>query len=392
MPDQAPRSRALRAATFGVSVALLVSLLAAGTATASAGTASDPKASASVIGGHAASIAEYPSLAYIEGVQATDGYACTGTVVAPRVILTAGHCVEDVESSSIVEPGEIAAVTGVSDLRHLSRDQVSQVERVLAYPGFDPARLHGDAGLLILTEPVAATPIALASGSDSALYEAGDELTIAGWGIDDRRTGRAPSRLQAASVPVEEGSRCADGTRRFYPFLDTGTQLCTLDTASHAVTTCNGDSGGPAIATRSDGTQVEVGITSLGDGTCNPGTPAVYTRTDQISSWVAEWIDAIEGGGAEPQVRIPQAHIPTLTRERTEELSALALEEGFGERFTHSRERRIRCSRQGQGAAQVRGHLAPGRRGLLRSGHRLLRDPPQRGPGRRPLRDPLDGR
>ena len=81
-------------------LALLASLVVAASAQAA-----NPKATASVIGGHNASIAEYPALAYIEGVQATAGYACTGTVVAPRVILTAGHCVEDIESSSIVEPG-----------------------------------------------------------------------------------------------------------------------------------------------------------------------------------------------------------------------------------------------------------------------------------------------
>ena len=107
-----------------------------------------------MIGGHNATIADYPSLAFIEGVQATAGYACTGTVVAPRLILTAGHCVEDIESSSIVEPELIAVATGVFNLQKIQIAQVSKVERVLAYPGFDPTKLHGDAGLLILTAPV----------------------------------------------------------------------------------------------------------------------------------------------------------------------------------------------------------------------------------------------
>lgn len=320
---------------------LVGALILAATATA----APNPKATGSVIGGHNATIAEYPSLAFIEGVQATAGYACTGTVVAPRVILTAGHCVEDIESSSIVEPSLIAVATGVSNLKKIQRTQVSKVERVLAFPDFDPTQLHGDAGLLILTDPVTAPPIALATGADAALYEPGDQLTVAGWGIDNRNTGHAPNQLQAATVPIEEASRCKEGTRRFYPFFDPSRQVCALDSPRFRITTCHGDSGGPAIATRADGTPVEVGVTSLGDGSCNPASPAVFTRVDQISSWVQSWIAAVETGAPEPQVKVPKAHIPLLTRERSEEISLLAMDEAFGPKFAHGQEKAVKCDR-----------------------------------------------
>jgi V8-like Glu-specific endopeptidase len=307
---------------------------------------SDPTASGSVIGGHNASIAQYPALAFIEGVAATSGYACTGTVVAPRVVLTAGHCVEDIESSSITEPTEIAVATGVSNLTKIAPEQISQVVQVLAYPGFDPTKLQGDAGLLILASPVVAPPIALATTAEASLYEAGDELTIAGWGIDSRTTGHAPNQLQSATVPVEEASRCKQGTRRFYPFYDPTHQLCTLDVPNFKVTSCHGDSGGPAIATRTDGTIVEVGVTSLGDGTCNPSSPAVFTRVDQIQPWVQSWIDAVEAGGPQPRIVVPKSHIPFLTHERAEELSAIVLEEKIGFPFEQGQERKISCDRQ----------------------------------------------
>jgi secreted trypsin-like serine protease len=344
------RRRARGAAALLAAAVLLVSLVLAASATASPSAATsratNAQATASVIGGHNASISKYPSLAYIEGLQATSGYACTGTVVAPRVVLTAGHCVEDIESSSIVEPGEIAVATGVSNLRKIPRAQVSEVVQVLANPEFNPAKLHGDAGLLILAAPVTAPPIALATGADAALYEPGDELTIAGWGIDDRNTGHAPNQLQTATVPIEEASRCRQGTRRFYPFYEPTRQVCTLDAPHFKVTSCHGDSGGPAIATRTDGTMVEVGVTSLGDATCNPASPAVFTRVDQIDEWVQSWIDAVENGGPTPKIVVPKAHLPLLTPERAEELSAIALEEAFGPRFRHAQEPTIRCSRQ----------------------------------------------
>jgi V8-like Glu-specific endopeptidase len=305
----------------------------------------DPAATASVIGGHNATIKQYPSLAFIEGAVATAGYACSGTVVAPRVVLTAGHCVEDLESSSITQPEQIAVATGISNLQHIPVTKISKVSQVLAYPGFNPSKLQGDAGLLILQSPVTAPPIALAGPEDAALYEPNDELTIAGWGIDDRATEHAPNQLQAGTVPVEEAKRCKEGTKRFYPFFDPTHQVCALDAPHFQTTTCHGDSGGPAIATRPDGTPVEIGVTSLGDGTCNPTSPAVFTRVDQISSWVQSWIEAVESGAPEPAVKIPEAHIPALTRPRAEELSAYAMEEAFGLKFLKGQEQTIHCDR-----------------------------------------------
>ena len=355
--------RARRAAALLAAFAL-AALVAVATATAAspqpraeggigpavkAGSPADPGASASVIGGHNATIAQYPSLAFIEGAVATAGYACSGTVVAPRVVLTAGHCVEDLESSSITQPEQIAVATGISNLQHIPPAKVSKVEQVLAYPGFNPSKLQGDAGLLILQSPVTAPPIALAGPEDAALYEPGDSLTVAGWGIDDRATEHAPNQLQAGTVPVEEAKRCKEGTSRFYPFFDATRQVCTLDSPHFKVTTCHGDSGGPAIATNPDGTQVEIGVTSLGDGTCNPTSPAVFTRTDQIASWVDSWIAAVESGGPQPQIEIPKAHIPLLTRERSEELSAYAMEEAFGFTFLKGEEKTIHCGRLAKG-------------------------------------------
>jgi V8-like Glu-specific endopeptidase len=323
-----------------------------GNATAATPGAANPKATASVIGGHNTTIAKYPSLAFVEGVQATSGYGCTGTVVAPRIVLTAGHCVEDIESSSIVEPTNIAVATGLSNIQHVPLDRISTVAQAVVNPNFNPTKLHGDAGLLILTSPVTAPPVELATEADAALYEPGDELSVAGWGIDDRSTGHAPNQLQAATVPIEEASRCRDGLRRFYPFFEPGRQLCTLDLPGRHITTCHGDSGGPAFATRPDGTVVEVGVTSLGDATCNPANPAVYTRTDQISGWVKKWIAAVEEGGPTPQIRIPKAHIPAITQERSEELSAIAMEEAYGDVFAKGQEIKIECARLAKARAK----------------------------------------
>jgi secreted trypsin-like serine protease len=347
-----PRHRA--AAALIAALALLACLVMAGAATAKPAS-NNPEATASVIGGHNTKVADFPALAYIEGSRATERYSCTGTVVAPRVVLTAGHCVEDLESGSIVEPSQIRVATGISNLEHIPQEKVSVVSQALVFPGFNPALVHGDAGLLILSAPVAAKPIPLATKAESSLYGAGTKLKVAGWGvnrIDAQGNGHIPNQLQSAVVPIDTAEGCTTGVSLFYGFYEPERQLCTLDAPQFKATPCSGDSGGPAIATRSDGTAVEVGIVSMGDFTCSPDSPAIYTRVDQISGWVNRWIDAVENGGPTPTVKVPTVHIPTLTRERAEELSFLVLEEAFKDRFARGQERTIRCVRQGKSQAK----------------------------------------
>src|SRR5690349_1434996 len=78
----------------------------------------DPTAHASIIGGAAATIEEFPALAYIQADEGGEkGFACTGSVVAPRVVLTAGHCVEDIETGKLTPVRDYLVATGVADLR-----------------------------------------------------------------------------------------------------------------------------------------------------------------------------------------------------------------------------------------------------------------------------------
>ena len=43
---------------------------------------------------------------------------------------------------------------------------------------------------------------------------------------------------------------------------------------------------------------------------------------------------------------VPKSHLPTLTRERAEEISLIGLEEAFGPEFIHAQEPRIQCDRK----------------------------------------------
>jgi trypsin len=306
-------------------------ILALALALPAAAAASDG-ARASVIGGSPASIAQFPSLAYIEAGNERHGFACTGTVIAPRVILTAAHCAEDVENGGFTKPGEYAVATNIANPKHASGENVFDVSAVHVFPSFDPGVIHGDAAVLILSRPTSAPPLALAGPEDAALYEGGAAVTVAGWGLTRAQNRQAPANLRSATMAIQKPTTCQLKTRGFYKEFSPAVQLCLLSPPSNKAGTCFGDSGGPAIGQRADGTPVELGVISVVGPLCTPQAPNVLTRVDYVSSWVTEWIAATESGAPEPFVD-PAAPLPAMKKSVAEEFAVYTLFNAFGERF-----------------------------------------------------------
>lgn len=307
--------------------------------------AAAPRAEASILGGRAAAISELPSLAFIRSETAAGAGACTGTVVAPRVVLTAAHCAMDIETGLVDRAAGITVLTGVADLREATAANASAVAAVLINPGFKPASVHGDAALLILALPVVAAPTPLAGPADGGLYAADTPGTIAGWG---RRSGKARNgadRLQVAPTAVQGAGSCESLVGRFYPFFSPGSQLCALHPPWNETGGCQGDSGGPLFATRPDGVVVQIGITSLGRGDCRTTSPGVYTRVDRVAAWVASWIAATEAGAPAPAIVLPELRLPFLSMPLGRQLVSRALAIDFGARYRRGFGKRIRCIR-----------------------------------------------
>lgn len=248
-------------------------------------------AHAAVVGGALAEARTFPSLAFIAGEAGGSGFWCTGTVVAPNVVLTAGHCAEDAATGVLDEPPGFTVVTGNVEWTATPR-QVSGVSRVLVYPGFDRSDLTGDAALLILSTPTTAPAIALASyPSDSPRLEAGTRSLIAGWGYTYLGQESQPQRLSYAYTVVQRAGYCEHNVR---PFSGVS-ELCAIDPPGEGTGACYGDSGGPLLALAPSGSgDVELGIASHGPEECSSEHPTVFTRADLIEPWVAEWIAAVK--------------------------------------------------------------------------------------------------
>jgi secreted trypsin-like serine protease len=272
---------------------LLTALALAGPASAAGG-----GASASIVGGTTALNEEWPWAAFILAAdQKGEGFSCTGTVIAPTLVLTAAHCVEDIITGRKTPVGQYVVVTGSRDIRDPALRQVSRVKRAIAYPAFNRFKVHGDAGLLVLATPTSVPAVALAGPEDAALLAANTPTWIAGWGLSGplRKLKRTPVLRRAATF-VQPRLYCSNHSRAYYPFFNYSSQLCTITPPGFSIGTCHGDSGGPALAFREDGTPVQIGITSLGAADCDTHLPDIFTRIDRIYPWIAEQIAATATG------------------------------------------------------------------------------------------------
>jgi hypothetical protein len=297
-------------------------------------------AEASIINGDPASIAAFPSLAFIA---AKNKFSCTGTVIAPRVVLTAGHCVEDLEQGGFTSPREYTVVTGRSNPRQ-GGGNVLRVSATHVFPRFDPGTAYGDAALLVLSSPTPAPPISLAGAADAALYAGGAGVLLAGWGLTSPNAKAPPQVLHSTSNVVLNPETCKSRTRSYYPPFSTTGQMCTTDPPDRRNGGCFGDSGGPVIAQRPDGSAVEIGIVSTGGPQCSTKVPNVFTRADLVSTWAGEWVGAVEAGGPPPTLK---PRLPRLTEESAQGLVVGVLRSNLGNLFLQNRGLRGGCRRLG---------------------------------------------
>lgn len=351
MTARGNRSGGMSAALFGATVLLLALVLPA-----AASARGD--AQASIVGGRGATIAEFPSLAYIQADLGKGGFACTGTVASPRVILTAAHCAEDIERGTFTSPGAYAVATGTTSPGQALRENVFKVVETHVFPGFDPGTLRGDAAILVLDRPTAAPPIALAGPADVGLYAGGAAMQLAGWGLTRANSVNPPESLRATTMVVQGPSFCESKTKRFYPEFSSAAQFCALDAPTKKSGGCFGDSGGPGIGQRADGTPVELGIISTGGPFCNPEFPNVLTRVDTVSPWVAEWIAATEAGAPRPN---PSIQLPQMTRSTAELFAVFTLHNHFGRAFERAAEVFGRCQRTGRSSGRCEVAFRSGR-------------------------------
>lgn len=253
-------------------------------ACASSATAA-PRGQASVVGGIPAQPGPLSSVAFVTSQTGADSaMACSGTVVAPTVVLTAAHCVVDAATGNPRAASGIAVSVGRVERADTSGGQDLSAADVRVHPAYDARAIRSDAALIFLSAAAAVAPVPLASPAEAALAAPGARAAFAGWGAISGSARDASSRLLTTTTTLLADDACR---RLLGGDFDAAVTLCAVDGPGFASSTCRGDSGGPLLLQRGDGAWVQAGITSWGSLGCDPRVPQAFTRVSAISDWVA---------------------------------------------------------------------------------------------------------
>ncbi|MBL1103565.1 serine protease [Streptomyces sp. 5-8] len=258
------RARKTAATLVATAAAAATALLASPTASA----APQP-----IVGGTTTTTTAYPFMMQI--TDASQNQFCGGTLVAPKKVVTAAHCMVGESTSSVRVVGGRTYLNGTNGT-------VSRVSKIWVNPDYTDATNGDDVAVLTLSTSMPYTTAKYVSSSQTGVYAAGTTARILGWGTTSENGGSS-NQLRTATVPVVSDSSC----RSSYGSDFVQSDMVCAGYTSGGVDTCQGDSGGPLIIGG-----VLAGITSWGEGCAEAGYPGVYTRLTAFSDLVTAQVNS----------------------------------------------------------------------------------------------------
>lgn len=233
-----------------------------------------------------------------------DAFFCSGVLVAPTKVVTAGHCAAGEHWDDTNPDGTVFgfALTGTDQLPTVNADNTTNwhggtptaVWRQWSHPSFNAVTLDNDIAVLTLDTPVTATPLPLAPADDTADYAVGTNATVYGWGRTSSTSEDLSQTLRKATLPIDPAADC---TAAYGTQFNAAHQVCAgpaaTGTDDGTTGVCNGDSGGPLVVAGR-----LVGVTSGASQSCvAEGTYSVFTKVSAYDGVVQPRIDDADVSG-----------------------------------------------------------------------------------------------
>lgn len=200
-----------------------------------------------------------PAVVYLDSV------GCSGTLVSPRVVLSARHCFADNPAGLSVFFGTDANGDGV---------WIEALDYELA-PGRGDVGA-GDLALITLIEPGPPAPVPVIGVDVSG--HVGEQVRDVGFGVTSEAGGDSGVKRQGATV---------------LDAVDAGV----VYSGSSGASTCYGDSGGPNLM-RFGGVEYLVAVNSFGIGACGAGQDG-GAAIDGYYPWIADYVASNDPGSCE---------------------------------------------------------------------------------------------